>query len=255
MRVEVLGCSGGISKGHDSTCLLVGETVLVDAGSGARKLDCQESLKIKNILVSHSHLDHIASICFIADQDIENPKASTLLHCTTETASALRQFLVNQILWPEIEKVVINGVQMIEFNLIRPFEKFSADGYEFTPLPVHHAVPTVGFCLHGKEHELIFFSDIISADQEVWDWIKGRDKLKYFVIESAFPNSMEEIAHISKHLTPGMLKELCSPLRPDIEIYATHIKPVYYDTIVKELSELKDFREVKVLKEGDVFKL
>ena len=253
MKVEVLGCSGGISKGHDSTCLLVGDTVLLDAGSGARKLDCQQSLKIKNILVSHSHLDHVASICFIADQDIENPKASTLLHCTPATASALRRFLVNEILWPEIEKVVINGVQMIEFHLIRPFEMFEADGYKFTPLPVHHAVPTVGFCLHGDEYEMIFFSDIISADKEVWDWIKQRDKLKYFIIEAAFPNNMEEIARISKHLTPQLLRETCDQLRQDIEIYATHIKPMYHDIVVKELSELKDFREVKILKEGDVF--
>ena len=255
MKVQVLGCSGGLSKGHDTTCLLIGDEVLLDAGTGSRLLSAEECLNIKDIVLSHSHLDHVASICFIADQDIENRKESTRIHSLPETASSLRRFIVNQVIWPEIEKVVINGIQMVEFHNFEGLKTIEVGGNKITPLPVVHAVPTVGFCLHGDEHDMIFISDMISIPDEVWDWILKLKKLKYFIVEAAFPNHLEGIARISKHMTPHMLQELCSKVPPSAEIYATHIKPLYYDIVCKEIKELNPALDVKVLTAGQVFNL
>lgn len=253
MMVEVLGCSGGVAKGFDSTCLRLGKNVLLDAGTGASKLTATEMLSIKDILISHSHLDHIAAICFITDQDIENRKESTRIHALPETVASFRRFVVNEVLWPEIEKVVINGVQMVEMHTLVPFETITVDGLKITPFPVIHAVPTLGFCLHGEEYEMVFISDMINADKEVWEWINGREKLKYFISEAAFPNRLEEIARISKHLTPQMLEDVCLKLsQSGVEFYATHIKPLYHDAVSKELEDLKQVK-IKVLEAGMVF--
>ena len=255
MRIRVLGCSGGVSDGHDSTCLLIGDDVLIDAGSGARRLTAKHALRIKDIVVSHSHLDHVTSICFIADQDIVHRKESTRIHSLPETAASLRRYIVNEIIWPEIEKVVINGVQMVEFHSLRAFETVEIGGNRITPLPVSHAVPTVGFCFHGDNHEMVFISDMINASDETWDWIRARKKLKYFVSEAAFPNQLEDIARISKHMTPKMFEDNCANLPAGIEIYVTHIKPLYYDTIVKEVSELDSKLGIKVLEADMEFDL
>lgn len=256
MKVKILGCSGGVSKGHDSTCLLLGDHVLLDAGSGARRLTAEECLGIKDIIVSHSHLDHVTSICFIADQDIEHRKESTRIHCIHETAASLRRFIVNEIIWPEIEKVVINGVQMVEFHSLRNFETVEISGVRVTPLPVNHAVPTVGFCIHGDERDMVFISDMINASEEVWDWINEQERLKYFISEAAFPNHLEEIARISKHMTPVMLQEACRNVRqPGVEFYATHIKPLYYEMVSKEIGELDPEVGMKVLEAGMEFDL
>ena len=255
MKVKILGCSGGVSQGHDSTCLLLGDQVLLDAGTGARHLTAQECLGIKDIIVSHSHLDHVTSICFIADQDIEHRKEATRIHSLHETAASLRRFIVNEIIWPEIEKVVINGVQMVEFHSLRTFEEREISGVKITPLPVNHAVPTLGFCIHGEEHEMVFISDMINCSEEVWNWIRSRRNLKYFISEAAFPNHLEEIARISKHMTPLMLQDVCKNLDNGVEFYATHIKPLYYDMVRKEINDLDSSMGFKVLEDGMEFEL
>lgn len=252
MKVKVLGCSGGVAAGHDSTCMLIGEELLIDAGTGARRLTPEQSLRIKDIVVSHSHLDHIASICFLADQDIENRKESTRIHALPETASAIRRYVVNEIIWPEIEKVIINGVQMVEFHPLRAFETVEIHGCRITPLPVHHALPTLGFCFHGAEHSMVFISDMISASDDTWAWINQQEDLKYFITETAFPNHLEELARISKHLTPEMFIALCQEnIKPDklkgLELYATHLKPLYAEQIRQELKDLEGVLPIKPL--------
>ena len=254
MKVEILGCSGGLCKGHDTTCLRVNSSILLDAGTGAGNLAIPEAVKIKDILISHSHLDHVSSICFLSDQDIETRSQPTRIYCLPETSNALTSDLVNGQLWPEIEKVIINGVNMVEFVPIQPFERIVIGECEFTPLPVEHAVPTVGYCLHGKDADMVFISDMISAPQEVYDWLRSRKRVKYFITEAAFPDRLAKIAHISKHMTPAMMAESCRHLAdlPGIEFYATHIKPIYMEEVIAELEKIDDL-QMKILRQGDIF--
>ncbi len=67
MKIRVLGCSGGIGGGLRTTALLVDEDILVDAGTGVGDLTLAELSQIDHIFVTHSHLDHVASIPFLVD--------------------------------------------------------------------------------------------------------------------------------------------------------------------------------------------
>ena len=63
--------------------------------------------------------------------------------------------------------------------------------------------------------------------------------LKAAFIECSYPNSMMELAHMSKHLTPALLaQELRKLDRGDISVYAYHLKPAYKAQILRELREL-----------------
>lgn len=257
MRVEVLGCSGGVCRGHDTTCLMINDNILLDAGTGASHLSAHQAMKIKDILVSHSHLDHVSSICFISDQDIENRSEPTRVYCLPETSKALTSDLINGQLWPEIEKVVINGVNMVQFIPVKPFERIEIGNCAFTPLLVEHAVPTVGYCLHGENYDMVFISDMIRTSDEVYEWIRKRAKrIKYFISEAAFPDRLKKIAEISRHMTPKMLLQECRKLPQDkgIKFYATHIKPLYYEDVIADLSKLKE-PTIKVISAGDIFEL
>ena len=67
MRVRILGCSGGIGGCLRTTSMLVDEDILIDAGTGVGELSIAELAAIDHVFVTHSHMDHIASIPFIAD--------------------------------------------------------------------------------------------------------------------------------------------------------------------------------------------
>jgi glycogen synthase len=69
MRVRVLGCSGAIAKDCRTTSFLVDSDVLVDAGTGVGDLSLQEMLGIRHVLLTHSHLDHVAAALVVPSAD------------------------------------------------------------------------------------------------------------------------------------------------------------------------------------------
>ena len=67
MRIRVLGCSGGIGPDLRTTSLLVGDDTLIDAGTGVGDMSLHEMQKIRRVFLTHSHLDHVCGLAFLAD--------------------------------------------------------------------------------------------------------------------------------------------------------------------------------------------
>jgi cAMP phosphodiesterase len=73
------------------------------------------------------------------------------------------------------------------------------------------------------------------------------------IVEVSFPNSMEDLAHVTKHLTSLMLmNELCKVDVLPARILITHPKPQYYDSIQREINEL-GICGVELLHDGSVY--
>jgi ribonuclease BN (tRNA processing enzyme) len=67
MRVRVLGCSGAIARDCRTTSFLLDADVLIDAGTGVGDLTLDEMAQINHVLLTHSHLDHIAALPLMLD--------------------------------------------------------------------------------------------------------------------------------------------------------------------------------------------
>ena len=67
MRIKVLCCSGGIGPGLRTTALLVNDETLVDAGTGVGDLSLSRMRRIRRVLLTHAHLDHVCGLAFMAD--------------------------------------------------------------------------------------------------------------------------------------------------------------------------------------------
>jgi ribonuclease BN (tRNA processing enzyme) len=68
MKVRILGCSGGIGGRHlRTTSMLVDDDILIDAGTGVADLSLAELATIDHVFLTHSHLDHIASLPLLID--------------------------------------------------------------------------------------------------------------------------------------------------------------------------------------------
>ena len=67
MRVRVLGAYGGSTPWHRQTSFLLDGTVSLDAGALTQSLTLEEQSRVRSIIVTHSHLDHIASLPFLVE--------------------------------------------------------------------------------------------------------------------------------------------------------------------------------------------
>lgn len=124
MRVRVLGCHGGETPRHRTTCLLIDERITIDAGAVCRSLNLDEQVKIDHMLISHSHMDHVKDLALMADQIIGRRKGAVHLHCGPETAETLQTSYFNNYLWPDFTRIPTPDNPVMRLHIREPFETF-----------------------------------------------------------------------------------------------------------------------------------
>jgi ribonuclease BN (tRNA processing enzyme) len=124
MRVRVLGCHGGETPRHRTTCFLIDERITIDAGAVCRSLSLDEQVKIDHMLISHSHMDHVKDLALLADQVIGRRKTPVALHCGPETAETLQSSYFNNYLWPDFTKIPTPQAPVMRIDVHEPIVPF-----------------------------------------------------------------------------------------------------------------------------------
>src|SRR5512134_1408525 len=101
MRVTILGCTGGVAANLRTTCLMLDDDILVDAGTGAGDLTLAEMLNINTIFLTHSHLDHTGLLPIVADMVGPRRHKPLTVYALPETIAVLREDMFNFRLWPD----------------------------------------------------------------------------------------------------------------------------------------------------------
>lgn len=236
MKVKVLGCSGGIGGALRTTGFLIDHDILIDAGTGVGDLSIEQLIRIDHIFVTHSHLDHIASIPLLVDTVFGMRQAPVIIHATAETWDIIKTHIFNWKVWPDFSVIPDEFNPFVLWEEISVGQTINLDGRKITPIPANHVVPAVGFHLQGNEGSLIFTGDTTSCDG-LWEYANQLSDLKYLVIETAFSNAEFELARLSKHLCPSLLVEGLAKLKGhnDMDVFITHLKPGEGDLIMHEI--------------------
>ncbi len=124
MRVRVLGCHGGETPRHRTTCLLIDERITIDAGAVCRSLALDEQVKLDHMLISHSHMDHVKDLALLADQVIGRRAQPVMLHCGPETAETLSSSYFNNYLWPDFTRIPSPQAPVMKIDVHEPESSF-----------------------------------------------------------------------------------------------------------------------------------
>jgi len=245
MRIKVLGCYGGQLLGVHLTSFLVNDSILLDAGSPTEGLDLEGQFSIRHIFLSHTHLDHIKDIAFLADnrslKRLGGAKANRqiVVHSLKENLEVLRKNFLNNQVWPDFTKIPSTDDPILAFEEIRPEEPVEADGVTITAIPVNHPVPCTGFLLDKDGQQFIYTADTGHTDR-IWEIANAQPNLKGMIMDCSFPNKYQHLADISGHLTPnGMAKELAKFNKlGDVPVYLYHMKPETLNVLTAEVESL-----------------
>ena len=251
MELRVLGCSGGEAEGSRLTGLLVNGTVALDAGSLTQALTLQEQVGIRQIFISHSHLDHICTLPFFTKNIFGHTDIPVEIRALPETLAALRRHLFNDEIWPDFSVIPNPDQPIIRFSEIQPGEICQVAGLRITPIPVTHLVPCVGYRVEDDHSAFIFTSDTAETD-EIYRVANGTANLKLFITEASFPNAQGWLARAAKHLTPELLGRELKKLTARVPVGIYHLTPADRPAMLPELDALGDPR-LRLLEQDERF--
>lgn len=254
--IEFLGTGGTRTPTQGTTCLRVSEHCVIDAGNLINSFG-EDIFTIEHIFLTHSHLDHIIDIPFLADLFVTQKSIALKIYGLKATLDDLRQFIFNHRVWPNFEEITLIGhtdktIELIELDLEHPYP---IDDITLTPFKTNHTEGSCGYIIEKDGSALLFSADTYKCDR-IWELLDERPNIHTLITEVSFPSSFAKLAYDSKHLTPALLaEEIRKSKRDDFSLYVMHLKALFTGTIIEELNTLQLLRNGgKVLVDGDQIK-
>jgi cAMP phosphodiesterase len=251
--IEFLGTGGTRTPTQGTTCVRVSKHCVIDAGNLINTFG-DDVFTIEHIFLTHSHLDHIIDIPFLADLFVTQMSISLKIYGLKETLDDLRQFIFNHRIWPNFEEINLIGhdnktIELIEIETDIPY---SIDDVILTPFKTNHTDGSCGYMIEKNGSAILFTADTYRCPR-IWELLDNNPHIHTLVIEVSFPSSFDKLARDSKHLTPALLQsELTRCKRNDFKIYTMHLKTLFAPTIIHELKTMKLLRNGgKVLSDHD----
>ena len=259
MKLKVLGCYGGQLLGFRLTSFLVNDSILLDAGSPTETLSLEEQHNIRHICLSHTHLDHIKDIAFMADNRSlkrlvgGSENLNITIHSLPESNAVLKQHFLNHHIWPDFTCIPSRGDAILQLNDIEVEKPFEIDGVRITAIAVNHPVPCTGFLLEQDGSQMIYTADTGNTDR-IWEIANAQPNLKGIIMDCSFPNTYQHLADISGHLTPNGVMNGLQKFKPlgKVPVYLYHMKPESLNIMAAEVEAL-NLPHVRMLTQVDEF--
>lgn len=199
-------------------------------------LDIQRA--VKHIFVSHSHIDHLASLPIFVDNTYTPGPDCVTVHGNESVLDCLQRDIFNDRIWPDMIRLSAEETPFLRTSEIHSEQPVTVEGLTVTPVLIDHIVPTMGFVVQDDHSAIAVVSDTGPTDR-IWEVINATKNLKAVFLEASFPNNMDWLAEKAMHLTPAMFYAEQKKLKHDVPVIAVHIKAAFDAPIRAELKELK----------------
>jgi len=241
MIVKIVGGHGGVSPGFRATSYLIDGKLLIDAGSVASGIPIAEQALIDNILISHSHLDHISDLAFLADNCFGMRGKPFEIWTCKEVEDNVMTHLLNDAIWPDFTKLPSAQDPTLRFNTFEAEEVKQIGDYTVTAVKVNHYAGSLGFIIEKDGASVVFTQDTGPTDR-IWEMAKEKKNLKGIFCEVSFPNSLTQVAIDSRHHTPATMKEELKKMPQDVPVFLGHLKPNFQGQLYQEIASLNESR-------------
>lgn len=239
MIVKFLGAHNAESKDTRLVSFLIDRILVVDAGSLVSELTFAEQKKIKAILLSHGHYDHIRAVPAFA---FNNSDRTTRVIAMPHALDILSSHLIDGVVYPEFtSKDSFLQKAIIKLVPLEPFKRQNIEGYEVMAVPVQHPLDGVGFEITSGDGKTLFYTgDTGPGLSSVW----GKISPQLIIIDVTWPNSLANSARDAGHLCPEMLKQELTEFRrlkgylP--KVVAIHMSPQHEPQIRKEVRKVAE---------------
>jgi ribonuclease BN (tRNA processing enzyme) len=238
MNIRFLGAHNCETERAKLISLLIDDTLVIDAGAITSSLSLEAQQKIKAILLTHQHYDHIRDMPTLG-MNLFLHGASTAVYSLPVVHDIVTTHLLDDEIYPDFHQRP-RRKPTLKFNMIEPLKNKLIEGYNVLPVPVSHSVPTVGYQLTSPDGKVVFYTgDTGPGLADCWRQVSPQ----LLIIEVTTSDRHKEVAAESGHLTPSLLKEELVSFR-EIKDYlpkivAVHMSPALEKEIAAELAAVE----------------
>ncbi len=235
MHIRVLPASLPTCPGFSLTGFVVDCVLAVDAGPLGLCGLPEDLAKIADVLLTHSHIDHVAGLPIFLDNIYGLCEHAPTIHATTPTLTSLQNDIFNDRVMPDFIGMSKVLPPFLQLKTIQVNDPFRIGRYTIQARAVLHPVPTVAYLIDDGTSALAIITDTAPVP-DLLAWLQKQPRVKAVFLEASFPNNMHELARISGHHTSAQFVEAAHALAP-LPVYPIHIKPRFVETISTEITE------------------
>ena len=240
LAIRALGPYGGSAPGYRMTTFLIdGETAL-DAGGLTDALPLAAQRRIQRVVLTHAHLDHVASLPFLIENTYGREQPLELIAPSVVLATLARH-IFNDATWPDFSRLPSRAKPTIVYRPVAAGRTIQAGGVRFTPLPVDHVVPAYGYLI-AKPGRCVLFSGDTMPTRRLWTHAARARDLKAIFLEVSFSDAQAAVAEASCHLTPRLLPGELAKAPARVPVFLYHMKPPSLPKIRREVEALREPR-------------
>ena len=202
MKVQFLGAHNCETATTKLVSILVDDVLALDAGGLTSSLPIEAQLKLKAVLLTHHHYDHIRDVPALGMNALFY-ETSVPVYSTKPVKEALASHWFNDTIYSNFLEKPPESPR-IEFTVIEPNKTFTIAGYEVLPVLVNHSAPTVGYQITSPDGKSLFYTgDTGPGLAKAWPAVSPQ----LLITEVTAPNRYEKFGRLKLHLTPSLLRE------------------------------------------------
>jgi ribonuclease BN (tRNA processing enzyme) len=222
------------------TCFLFDGDTALDAGSLTEALPLAAQRRLRRVVLTHAHLDHVASLPFLLE-NLYGRSTPLEVVAPAPVLAVLRRDLFNGRLWPDFTRLPSRTKPTLSYRAIAPGRPFRAGGMSWTAIPVDHRVPAYGYVVTKPGRAVLFSGDTMPTER-LWVEGGGARDLKAIFLEVSFCDAQAAVAKASCHLTPRQLPGELAKAPARVPVYLYHMKPPSLSRIRREVEALEEPR-------------